>query len=135
MLVGALLFAGLMGSFFLSYVKVWSTADIRTREGELKFSLIQLQRGVDRYEREYGYPPALLEDIERGSYIRKKFRDPFRGKRDSKWNEDWNYIRGSVSSRSGRDSLSGTEYSRWIAVRKQKGYEIKVRERENNQGG
>lgn len=128
MLVGALLFTGLIGCFFISFVKVWSTADVRNREKELRFSLIQFQRGVDRYEMEYGYLPGNLEDLDNGSYIRKHFRDPFRAKRDSKWYEDWDYDSGIVSSRSKKESLSGTEYSQWMAVRKQRGYEIEIKE-------
>lgn len=135
MLVGTLLFAGLMGAFLLSYVKVWSTADIRSRETELKFSLVQIQRGIDRYKIEYGYPPRMLRELERGSYIRRKFRDPFRGKRDSKWFEDWNYANGRVSSRSNKESLLGSEYSGWRGVKKQRGYEIVVEKQEKSHGG
>jgi competence protein ComGC len=129
-LVGSLLFIGLIGCFFISFIKVWSTADVRDREKELRFSLIQLQRGVNKYEMEYGYLPGKLEDLDNGSYIRKHFRDPFREKRDSKWHEDWDYDSGIVSSRSKKESLSGTEYSQWIAVMKQKKYEIEIREQE-----
>lgn len=114
--ISLVMIISLVGVLSVSFSGMLVMQDKRHKEEELKFSLSEIQKSIDDYNKEEDVFPKRLDDLIEERYLRREYKDPF-VKEKRVWRDSWDYDEksGIISSKSKVKSLKGTPYNKWIA--------------------